>query len=251
MRPIPILLAAALLLPALPAAAEPQLAAARDPLGTYGDRAVYQVVREGTPIGRHVVHFSRVEDGGLRVKAETDIDVGVFGLTLYRFQYVSNALWRDGQLIEMMSRTDDDGDLRQVEARRDSDGQLEVRGPNGVWRAGDPAYPTNHWNPQVVADSPPALINTLNGKRAEITLTRLGEASVPCGGTTCPAEAWRYEGDFAAKVFYDRAGRWLGMSFSARDGSRIDYVCQSCRPDSLATLPPDPPLPPEPPEARP
>ena len=130
----------------------------------YGEGIEFGIYRNGSPIGRHSVSFAAEEDG-LRVNTDFDLKVGALFVTLYRLDYASEALWRDGKLVALTARTDQNGDVAEVEARAEGDAIL-VEGPNGPYEAPLTVYPTNHWNAGVIGTD--KVINTITGRVADV-----------------------------------------------------------------------------------
>lgn len=202
-------------------ASTPALAAS-DPISLYGsDRLSYRIERDGTPVGRHVIRFTPGPDG-LRVIAETEIAVRLLFFTAYRFTYRSDSLWRDGAMIALTARVDDDGTRRSVMARREG---ASLVLDSGV-RAAARTKPTDHWHPGVLGDD--SVLNTLTGRVNAVTIRNSGQAMVPAGTAKVPATRWRYDGKLSLDSWYDADGRWLGMRFDGRDGSTIRYICEVC-----------------------
>ena len=56
----------------------------------------------------------------------------------------------------------------------------------------------------------------------------MGEEIVRTDQTIIPSRKYVYNGDIEATVWYDQAGRWVKMKFSAKDGSTIEYDCVEC-----------------------
>ena len=81
------------------------------------------------------------------------------------------------------------------------------------------------------------MLNTITGAANAVTITAEGREERPTGTGPRPATRYRYAGELQAQVWYDGAGRWVGLRFSARDGSVIDYVCRRCGGASVAEVP--------------
>lgn len=215
-----VLAALAVAAPAGAAAAAEQ----PDPFALYGPRIVFDVERNGAVIGRHEVAFAR-EGENLVAEARSDMRVTVLGLPVFRFTYTSRDVWRDGLLVSLTAATDDDGKRTAVVATR-AGSALLVDGPQGRVEATGPVYPTNHWNPAVQGVS--RVLNTITGALNEVTMTAAGREMVQTRRGPVEATLWTYRGQLTADVWYDDAGRWVGMRFPARDGSTIAYVCRQC-----------------------
>lgn len=210
-------------------------AGAADPSALYGGGLVFEIQRNGTPVGEHRVDFTAGDaPDSLAVTARSTIAVPFLGFTAYRFRYESRSLWRGGVLERLEAETDDNGTRTRVTARRDG-GRIAVDGPAGAYALPAPLFPTDHWNAGVLPSA--AVLNTITGAANAVTITAEGREERPTGTGPRPATRYRYAGELQAQVWYDGAGRWVGLRFSARDGSVIDYVCRRCGGASVAEVP--------------
>jgi hypothetical protein len=196
-----------------------------DPVALYGDEHRFRVLRDGATVGRHVVRFAAVENGW-SVEARLELRVAFLGLTLYRLDYRSLALWDAGGLRSLAVEVAENGDETIIAARRDGGG-LIVSGPSGEARA-SLLFPTDHWHPGVREES--QVLNTLNGDIAAVTIQPGAWQTLSTVGGRIVARPYVYSGDVSTTVWYDRVGRWVGMRFAGRDGSTIEYVCETCAP---------------------
>lgn len=218
-------LAASLIL--LTAAVPPGAVAAAenpDPLALYGPRMQFDVVRDGAVIGRHDVTFT-AEGDALVAEARSEMKVTLLGIPVYRFTYASRDVWQDGRLTGLTATTDDDGDRAQVVATRAGE-TLLVDGPQGRLELAGAVFPTNHWNAAVRGTG--QVLNTITGSSNAVTMTKAGREVVQTRQGPVEATLWTYRGELTADVWYDDAGRWVGLRFPARDGSTITYVCRVC-----------------------
>lgn len=205
----------------------PQSASARPdpaPERLYGTEAVYEIRRNGTPVGAHEVRFQR-QGRALEVTAESEIRIPFLMFTAYRFSYRSEALWRDGVLHRLEAWTDDDGDKMHVKARLEGD-TFVSESAHGEERAPAPVFPTDHWHAGVLKTD--LVLNTITGWFNRVEITKTGVEYVETGEGLRPAMRYEYGGALAVTSWYDVQGRWVGLRFSARDGSVIDYVCRRC-----------------------
>ena len=196
----------------------------------YGDRIEFGIYRDGSPVGTHQVRFME-QDGNLRVQTEFDLSVSALFITLYRLEYESDAVWRDGKLVELQARTDQNGTIANVQARAQGD-VLKVEGPNGPYRAELGVFPTNHWNAGVVGSQ--QILNTITGRIADVRLVPVGVEKVDTAHGVIDATRYRYEGAIQNEVWYDSNGRWVQMRFFGEDGSSVELRCRKCKPTETA-----------------
>ncbi len=171
----------------------------------------FDVLRDGAPIGKHRV---TIERDGTETRATIEIDMAVrlAFVTVYRYTHRSTELWREGRLVSLDARTDDNGTRTQVSARA-TDAGLAIDGSGGRYDAPAETVPTSYWNREKVMRSP--LLDTQSGKLIDVSAMAL---AADANGTR-----YRLAGDLEADLVYGPGGDWTGLSFAAR-GARIDYV---------------------------
>ncbi len=198
--------------------------AAADPEKLYGPEIVFEVLRDGKKVGRHITRFTR-DENNLTVASTMSLEVALFSIPLYRFRYEAEERWSDGRLQRLRVRVDDDGEAYDVRADPLGDG-LRIVGPKG--RVDSPAtlYPTSHWAAQVLKGD--KVLNTLTGRINQVAIAPGRPEAVAVKGGTVRATPYRYTGDLTTTAWYDDRGRWVKLRFQAEDGSTIDYICVTC-----------------------
>tara|TARA_A100001037_G_scaffold303482_1_gene337604 strand:+ start:1615 stop:2304 length:690 start_codon:yes stop_codon:yes gene_type:complete len=203
------------------AIAQSSLAVTPDPVGLYGEELRFSILRNGKPVGSHIVRF-RNEEPGFHVSAESKITVRFLGLPVYKFHYRSDSAWLGGRLLQLAATTDDNGDQGIVEFEASADG-ARVSGPNGTQQVSSNIIPTDHWHHPVVNAS--QVLNTLTGKINEVAILDLGWEDVLVAGELVRGRRHAYVGDLQTDVWYDADGRWVRMQFNGSDGSVMEYRC--------------------------
>ena len=196
-----------------------------DPLALYGSEHRFTVVRNGSPVGQHSVTFTR-QGEDIEVRARFDIQIRFLVFTAYRYEYESTAIWRDGQLLSLSAYTNDDGEESRVRATLEED-RIRIDGPRGTVFADTGIIPTDHWNAAVLpADR---VLNTITGGINRVRILDQGAETIKTANGSVPARRYLYTGELENEVWYDAEGRWVRMRFKGRDGSTIDYICETCR----------------------
>jgi hypothetical protein len=194
------------------------------PIALYGENVTFDVLRDGIPVGSHTVSFSR-DEASLLVETQFEIAIKFLIFTAYTLDYSSKARWREGKLIVLEARTDDDGEIGLVKARR-SNGLIRITGPDGSKAVTRDLFPTNHWNVAVTESA--EVLNTITGQVNKVRMRNLGLETITAEGIEIEARRWAYTGDLQNEVWYDDKGRWVKMRFAGKDGSLIEYVCTKC-----------------------
>ncbi len=202
-----------------------RIAQAQDPLALYGKEIAFDVFREGEKVGRHNVAFSRTSSRDLSVVTRFELQITFLTIPFYEFRYHSSAVWRNGRLTTLVAQIDDDGEKSTVRAVTNDQG-VRITGPKGQQESITFLYPTNHWNAGVLSQS--RVLNTLDGKISRVQISEVGRERIRAEGAWVQATRYQYSGDIDTTVWYDDAGRWLKMRFTAKNGSVIDYQCTRC-----------------------
>lgn len=190
----------------------------------YGDGIDFDILRNGSQVGRQTVDFS-IDGDQLVVKTMSDIAVKLLFVTVYRFHYESESRWEAGQLQDLTADTSDDGKTSQTIVRRDANGAI-IDGPAGRFEVPAPVFPGEHWDIDEVRQS--ALLNSITGRLDHVAVADAGPDEVETSAGPHKAERYVYSGDLRLTAWYDAAGRWVGLRFTAKDGSVIDYRCRRC-----------------------
>ncbi len=204
-----ILIAGAALAPAPAVGAEPAPA----PL-------TFTVLRDGAPIGTHLVSFAR-EGDRLAVDIAIDFEIKFAFLTVYRYTHRSREIWRDGRLAALDARTDDNGARTELRARATEDG-LAVDGSGGRFVAPADTIPTSYWHEELVQRS--RILDTQAGRLIDVTVRPDGRRPrAVVAGRDVAVRAYQLTGDLVSELAYSgETGEWIELRFIAR-GSEIVY----------------------------
>jgi len=195
---------------------------------------LFEVRRDGESVGSHCLRFSRAGET-VRVEAAMDLEISLPLWFDYRYRYRASEQWRGGRLWMLEVAIDDGGERHGIEARRRGD-ILVVSTARGQQQLPGDLLTSNHWNPQVLEKG--QLLNTLTGRTSRLEVEPLGKERIPFGARTLPVQRYRLGGDLKdTEVWYDEAGQWRGLAFSARDGSRIRL--HPLAPDAVDDLDPE------------
>ena len=185
---------------------------------TPGERIAFDVLREDSSIGSHVIGFRR-DAGDLLVDIDIALEVRFAFLTLYRYRHSNRERWRDGRLISLNSETDDDGSTYWVRAEAAGDG-LRVEGSDGRYTAPAGTLPTSYWNPRTVAQR--QLLDSQHGRLLSVEVRPQGQDDLllPLGPHS--ARQYRIAGDLELDLWYGPRGAGLKLAFEAK-GAEIEY----------------------------
>lgn len=185
-------------------------------------KLVFQVLRDGSPVGQHSFTFARNGDT-TDVDIATRVAVKMVFVTVYRFEHDGHETWRGNKLVAMTSKTNDDGTQHQLKVAAQGDSlRIAADGKNTTAPAG--ILPASLWEAGVVKQS--ELLNTLDGKRMNVTVSDLGQETVKAGGRHTSAHHYKIVGGLTRDVWFGPGDTLVRMQFAAKDGSTIVYELQ-------------------------
>lgn len=196
----------------------------QNPITLYGKEIEFDVYRNGEKVGFHKVSFSG-QANRLKVTSKFVLEVKILFITAYKFSYRSQSIWSDGVLSEINVIVDDNGEAFSLKGSRIGDNMLITKGSKN-YQTNTPLFPTNHWNAEVLNQK--VVLNTLTGELNKVQIIRGEKTKKPSERGQIEAQHFSYTGDLDTQVWYDLKGRWVGMEFLGRDGSKITYHCQRC-----------------------
>lgn len=187
----------------------------------------FNVFRQGdSPMGYHRLRFSRDGDD-LVMEKEIRLEVSLAFITAYRYQHTNREVWRDGRLIAIDTRTNDDGDRYEMTGRATDGGFAVESSANGRVTAPATIIPTSYWNHAITGAT--QLLDTQRGLIMDVVMGDLGP-NPPPGGFPVPARHHRINiltnrpgSTERIDLWYDEAEAWVGLAFEAK-GQTIHYV---------------------------
>ncbi len=192
---------------------------------TYSDSIEFDVVRKGKVVGRHRTEFS-VADDGLLVHSSMALQVTIFFVPVFDFNYESRARWCGDRLMSLSSTVDRNGSRTRVDAMFDGTATT-ITGDASNLTHPAPLMPTNHWHPAVLQRE--AVLNTITGQVNQVEIVECTRSKMVEFASQLPGDAacFQYTGDLTATVWY-QGKRWVGLAFKGDDGSDIVYRCRGC-----------------------
>lgn len=180
----------------------------------------YDVLRNGDKIGDHSFRFSR-NGNVLDVEIDTDVRVKLAFVTLYRFWHHSTEKWIDGRLVELTSKTDDDGTSHEMDARS-STGAIAVVADKKARRVEPGVIPASLWDARIL--QVPATLNTIDGTTMAISTAFVDESEEKGPEGMVRARHHAITGELQRELWFDARGALVKVRFKGQDGSDIQYV---------------------------
>ncbi len=185
-----------------------------------GDEIRFKVLRKGSPFGTHVVTFDVDPDGTLKATTRVKLKAGLGPITVFNYDLAATETWKDGELVALKGKVNDDGRKGDVVATRDGD-ELVVDGTIFDGAVPESILPASHWN-EAQTDAH-RLLSTEDGRLIKVDVIDKGPEDVLAGGQVIRANKYLMDSDIDVTLWYDDAGRWVKLAFSAR-GQDIEYV---------------------------
>jgi len=76
----------------------------------------FNVLVDGSKAGSHTMKITKNDDGSVVISCEAHVKVKVAFVTAYHYDYLGAEVWKDGRLVSLRSRCDDDGKKFEVSA---------------------------------------------------------------------------------------------------------------------------------------
>ncbi len=180
----------------------------------------FRALRNGSELGTHSLQFTTAGDG-VTVAIAVDYVVKLGPIPVFRYALRATEQWRNGVLVSVRAKTNDDGKDAFMNADRDGDAMNVDGSKSGRYRAPPGAIASSHWNPAEV-DAP--MINLQNGELLRFAVARPGEEVIRSAAETpIPATRFALSGPTSMDLWYDMGGIWAGLRAKAEDGSLILY----------------------------
>lgn len=181
----------------------------------------FTVVRDGTDIGTHRLTF-RQNGNRIEMDIATRIAVKIAFVTVYRFEHDGHEVWENGKLVEMRTKTHDDGTDHMLQVVRGADGNYQVTADGKSFSADGSLVPASLWNPEFIRTG--KLMNSILGTPLKIAVAYKGEEQVDVHGRKVKAKHYSMTGDFARELWYDDHWVLVHMELKGKDGSPVTYV---------------------------
>jgi hypothetical protein len=179
---------------------------------------LFSVERGGEVIGEHRLAFT-AQGADLFVDIAIQLEVTFASIPVFRYEHVNREHWRDGRLVALDSRTDDDGTPYTVTARAVAGG-LSVEGSEGKLLLDAGTLTTAYWHPRTVQVE--RLLDTQRGRLLTLENRFLGRDLLEVGGEQLPAARYGVDGDLTMTLWYGPERQWCGLAFDAR-GEEVRY----------------------------
>ena len=183
-----------------------------------GQTVSYDIVRGGNVIGQQTVHYT-LSGTDLTVDISVAASLHMLGMRVYNYEHHGTEHWQNGQLVSLVTRTDDDGVARHVNATRDP--VTGWHGVTGLPPGMAPLLPSSLWNGETVNAT--RLLDRETGEIVPVRVSPAGNEVVRLGVRQVAAHKFDLAGVVSGSAWYDNGGCWVRALFHTRvDGSLIE-----------------------------
>jgi hypothetical protein len=166
----------------------------------------FQVFRNGTKVGEHVVTFSG-DDNARTASTNVVMTVKIGPVPVFKYTHQATERWVGGKWVSVDTVTNSNGKVQKVSAKA-MPGFVQIEGPAGLIKGPADALPLSHWNQ---ANFGKPLFNQQEGKLLKVKCTQVAPGH------------WAVRGDAEIDDFYDSAGAWMALKGKLEDGSTMEY----------------------------
>jgi len=180
----------------------------------------YDIFRDGSEIGRHVVTITRDNDQ-TTVNVKTDIKVKVAFITAYKFEHERTETWDRDRLLRVESETNDDGEEFAITTQATDNGYS--RTINGRTDAFDGDIRlVSFWDRDRIL-SGNNFISAMVDETYDLSFSAPAIDKLWIQDRSYEAERYKMSGDLDYEMWYTADGHPLKIAFEKR-GSQIEWV---------------------------
>ena len=182
------------------------------------DSVAFTIFKEGEAIGHDIYTIDKDGDT-TTVKVATQTDVNILFLE-FHYRQDRTEIWKDGQLVSLVSDTNDDGQKHHIEVHREADSLIGV--VDGANRSmGADTIPFTLWNMAFVNHT--KLINVSTFELIKAAFEDKGSDQITIDGKKFDARHFLMSGDLHWDLWYDTNNMLLKSAFKRR-GYPISFV---------------------------
>lgn len=183
-----------------------------------GQTVSYDIVRGSDVIGHQTVHYT-LAGTDLTVTIDVAASLRALGIRVYNYEHHGTERWHDGQMVSLVTKTDDNGTPRQVNATRDP--ATGWHGVTGQSPGMAPLLATSLWNSQTATAT--RLLDRETGEIVPVRVAPAADEVLKLGARQVTAHKFDLSGVVSGTAWYDASGCWVQALFHTRvDGSLIE-----------------------------
>lgn len=192
----------------------------------------FTVLLDGRPIGTHKFALAADDAQGRTLSSDAAFKVTLLGVPLYRYEHHAVERWRQGCLVSLSARTDDDG--RRLRVRGEArEGRFEARTSEADDRATEASDSAEgcassfaYWDASLRNRS--RLLNPQTGRFERLQASPLAPRRIEVRGDAVLAQGWRLKAASGPiDVWYSPEGDWIGLDTTVGESRQLSYRLQT------------------------
>ena len=190
-------------------------------------RLAYEITRKGKQLGFHTIDFSRSENGDLIVDVHIEMDFKFGPITLFRYRHANREVWRDGILVSLKSKTDNNGEEAFVDLRLEN-GRYVGSGSRYNDDLEAPLLSTSYFNPNFIRQK--AFVSSQDGRLLPTGIKTIGVETLKINNAPVSATRFALSGKLEIDIWYADDGRWVKTQF---ERGRFKVIVQQTDPSRM------------------
>ena len=182
----------------------------------------FDVYLDDKPVGEHRVFVDNMA-GEKRVQVEAQFDIKFLGITAYKYRHTADEVWRDKCIVQLVTRTDDNGKKHSVDAQPVAKG-LEIKTTEERATIDGCVRTFAYWDPGLLSSQ--RLLNTQTGEYELTSLRQVGNEPLSFRGKEYGARRYRLSVSNKADIelWYSPDNSWEALETTVSGGKVLRYV---------------------------
>jgi len=186
-----------------------------------GEERVFKVTVDGKPGGTYRMTCRVAADGTETVTVAADVKLRVLVVN-YTYTLRATEVWKDGKLVSLESKTDDDGKKKEARVETAADGGLTVAGSGGPRRTTRAnLLVSTGWHAPAAGGTTARVMEVEDGTETEARIDPLGRGEAVAGGRAVGGPRYRLTGrNLNSEWWFDDGGRPIRQTMKT-DGHTV------------------------------
>jgi hypothetical protein len=189
---------------------------------------LYTAYLDDEPIGYHTFEVQKGERTAT-VITEAEFDVSFMLIPVYSYDHSNRETWKDGCLVNLESRTNDDGEESFVRLVKERE-LIRIETGDGTQNKTSCIRSFAYWDPELINSS--QLLNSQTGEIVNVSYKFVGEEKIQARNNTINANRYLLLGkdgmdnDIHISLWYGTDNEWLALESKLDNGRYLRYILQ-------------------------
>jgi hypothetical protein len=183
----------------------------------------FKVYLADKEIGNHIFHVKETPNNSY-IAITADFDVNILFINAYSYDHSNYEVWRNGCLVTVHSRTNDNGEELYVKGEK-SGMYFTIESNNQTIKETGCIKSFAYWDPSFLMSQ--RLLNAQTGELMRVESDYLGIEKITIRSKPTLAKHYRLHTDkFSIDLWYSENDEWLALNSTTSNGSVLRYVIQ-------------------------